>query len=672
MKNDLLRELVENRTVLSMALSLVTGVLLMKYLPFPASDDLLKMILLQKPYLFLGIKYTYCAMLFSTPLIVYSMLFSFAYIFLIRADKELHMNPLPPYLRPSTRSNLFLVVGELHDAKKPVPVENPQWLTIPARGLYTGIAIVGAIGSGKTSGCMVPFAEQILSYRATYKDERPSALVLEVKGDFCHKVRKLLDQYGRSEDYVEVSLHSEYRYNPLYNDQDAYALAYGIASLLNNLFGKGKEPFWQQAYTNLVKFIILLHKVLYDYVTLFDVYACAINPKLLQRKIEEGESRFQAEHLMIDVEAFEADPGLDQFGFVFDEELMRMKAPYRDVLQTYLADHNIAHEFQSESGGNGKQQAIRDDRKQQQFEAVKRWFFEDWQRIEPKLRTSIVEGISVFLSLFDDNPDVKRVFCPPKETYDPDANKSGSLGKPLPSFTELIEQGRVVALNFPISMNPGLARTIGTLMKQDFQRAMLGRIPLIEQHPNRHFRPVLFLCDEYQSFATVGESDPSGDEKFFALSRQAKCIPIVATQSVSSLRSTLPGESWRTLLQTFRTKIFLSLSDDFSAETASRLCGKEEVLKPSYSISENGQDARVSILTGKATAHKATISTSKSYNTQHLPIFEPRVFTELKNAQSIVLAYDGLNPLPPCFCYLKPYFLDPNISYFDHLSAGRI
>ncbi|WP_342347490.1 hypothetical protein, partial [uncultured Nitrospira sp.] len=30
-------------------------------------------------------------------------------------------------------------------------------------------------------------------------------------------------------------------------------------------------------------------------------------------------------------------------------------------------------------------------------------------------------------------------------------------------------------------------------------------------------------------------------EKLFALSRQAKCIPIVATQSISSLRSTLPG-----------------------------------------------------------------------------------------------------------------------------------
>ena len=52
------------------------------------------------------------------------------------------------------------------------------------------------------------------------------------------------------------------------------------------------------------------------------------------------------------------------------------------------------------------------------FEAVKRWFDDDWMRIEPKLRTSIVEGISVFLSLFDDNPRVKYTFCPPKSLYE--------------------------------------------------------------------------------------------------------------------------------------------------------------------------------------------------------------------------------------------------------------
>src|SRR5262249_30544567 len=160
--------------------------------------------------------------------------------------------------------------------------------------------------------------------------------------------------------------------------------------------------------------------------------------------------------------------------------------------------------------------------------------------------------------------------------------------------------------NFPASVNPGLARTIGTLMKQDFQRAVLNRIPRLESEPTRPGRDVLFLCDEYHAFATCGESDPSGDEKFFAVARRARCITVIATQSISSLRSTVPGESWRTLLQTFRTKIFLSLSDDFSARTASELCGKEEQLKPNYSLSEHGQDAGVSVLTGRATAHRAS------------------------------------------------------------------
>ncbi len=126
------------------------------------------------------------------------------------------------------------------------------------------------------------------------------------------------------------------------------------------------------------------------------------------------------------------------------------------------------------------------------------------------------------------------------------------------------------------------------------------------------------------------------------------------------------------MLQTFRTKIFLTLSDDFSTRIASELCGKEEQLKLSYSLSENDQDARVSVLTGRATAHKATISTSKTYNLQRDWVFEPKIFAELKNAQSIVLAYDGVNPFPPSYCYLKPYYLDPNVSYFRQLERGEL
>ena len=561
------------------------------------------------------------------------------------------------------------MLGEVHNRRLPGPSPKPKWLTIPERGLFTGIAILGAVGSGKTSCCMYPYADQILGFKATDSDERIGGLILEVKGDFCRKVKEILEGHGRGEDYIEISLDSEYRYNPLHNDLDAYALAFNIASLLNNLFGRGKEPFWQQAYTNLLKFVILLHKVAYDYVTLFNVYECAISPPLLDQRIQEAEEIVMGRHFAAVSTRLFGERAADLAGLGFQ---------HRTQEECYVAEATPeVRETLRAKGIPFESRCVldpghADPEKLAQLEAVKRWFTEDWRRIEPKLRTSIVEGISVFLSLFDDNPKVKRVFCPKKECYDPAKNAGNQYGKPLPSFSWLIETGKVCALNFPIGMNPGLAKAIGVMMKLDFERAVLNRVPQIEAHPEKHFRQVLFLCDEYQHFATVGESDPTGDEKFFSLSRQPKCIPIVATQSISSLRSALPGDSWRTLLQTFRTKIFLTLSDDFSAKNASELCGREDRLKVSYNLSESGHDARVSLLTGNTLSHRANITASKSYNTQSDFRFDMKTFTELRNAQSIVIAYDGVNPIPPSFCYLKPYYNDPNKSYFEQLERGEL
>jgi hypothetical protein len=651
------------------ALAMTVGVALYLRMPFEDQNDLLQLVLLQKPYLFYAMKYAYVGMLFATPYIVASMLVSILYIFLPRERRDEIGGKLPPYPEVLKRDKLFVVLGETHHARRAEPAANPRWLMIDERGLFAGIAAFGAIGSGKTSGVILPFAEQVLGCDAENPATRIGGLVLEVKGDLCQKIEAILSKYNRAEDYVEIRLDGKFCYNPLYSGQEAYALAFGIATLVNNLYGRSKEPFWQQAYTNLVKFIILLHQILNDYVTLFDVYECAINPKLLEQKIEEGNRQFEGEYLSIEIEAFEKHPAFDTHAFVLDQKTKKMRVPVSQGILAYLKRHRIPYERGTEKG-DLREGFTGNERKREQFEAVKRWFFQDWSRIEPKLRTSIIEGISVFLSLFDDNPEVKRIFCPPKAAYLEGATSDGL--RPLPSWSDLLEAGKVVALNFPMNLNPGLVRIIGTLLKLDFERAVLNRIPDMEKYTNRRWREILFLCDEYQSFATVGEHDPTGDEKFFALSRQAKCIPIVATQSISSLRSTLPGESWRTLLQTFRTKIFLTLADDFSAETASRLCGKEEMLKPSYTLSETGQQAEVSMLTGKATSHRASLSTSKSYSTQMHPTFEPKVFAELKNAQSIVLAYDGLNPLAPTYCFLKPHHLDKNTTYFEQLSNGDL
>jgi hypothetical protein len=55
-------------------------------------------------------------------------------------------------------------------------------------------------------------------------------------------------------------------YNSLQNDLDSYAVAYASATLLNNLF-RGKEPFRQQACSDLLEFVFSLRRTTEGYAT---------------------------------------------------------------------------------------------------------------------------------------------------------------------------------------------------------------------------------------------------------------------------------------------------------------------------------------------------------------------------------------------------------------------
>ena len=165
------------------------------------------------------------------------------------------------------------------------------------------------------------------------------------------------------------------------------------------------------------------------------------------------------------------------------------------------------------------------------------------------------------------------------------------------------------------------------MLKNAWLQSLLRRPSQMKAVPEQYFRPAVFICDEYQAFASVDEDDPSGDEKSFALTRQCRCIPIVATQSISSLRSVLgSSEAWRTLLQTLRTRIFLSLSDDASAQIASALCGQVAKIKPSYTITESAKQSEVSMLSAQAGGGQGSVGASKSFREQREAVFQPREF----------------------------------------------
>ena len=667
---------------------------------------------------------------------------------------------LPPWPLSADQQAPAIVIGEVHHPVEAREIFSPSWLTIPERGLYTGVAIFGAVGSGKTSACMNPFARQLLGWQAGNPHLRAAALVLEVKGDFCHDIRQILLEAGRGSDYIELGMDARSQWNPLSAWWlDSYSLAYTVSSLLNQLFGKGKEPFWQQAYTNLVRWIIELHRVFPErWVTLQQVYRCAIDPELFAAKIEAAEKLsddLNTGTIFVKTDALAPQLAqLEQWGWTPTPRSQKHQAVYTRPLEAKLEELKIAHEIVWESGPG--------EDTRERVEAVKRWFVHDWQALDNKIKSSIVEGVSVFLAMFD-MPDVAKVFCPaaphitddpqaiilqaqikrlkaekdaaaekaakkPKtvkaaepqpvkaaqpepepddktpQTAEPDPVKAAeaawvvteaepddktpdpstesnqaateeeaSVTRHLPPIYELIEQGKVLALNMPAGINPALARAVGVMLKNAWLQALLMRPAKMKAKPGSYFRPAVFICDEYQAFASVGEDDPSGDEKSFALTRQCRCIPIVATQSISSLRAVLgSSEAWRSLLQTLRTRIFLSLSDDASAKIASELCGQVAKIKESYTISETSKRSEVSPLSGRAGGGGGSMGATKSFREQREAVFHPRDFALLSNCQAICLPYDGAQSLEPRRVYLKPHYLPAEHSYWRAKEAGQI
>ena len=212
---NLSRPLVEYRALLSFGLSAACGIMLQSLYPIHDANPLLRLLALQRPAIFHGLVCSYNFFLYSTPFLVFSIMFSLAYVHFYAPDRDRTEGPLPPYPNPLERKSLELVIGEVHHQLKPKPSPAPRWLSIPERGLYTGIYVVGAIGSGKTKAIILPAMRQLFAYRADDPKRRLSGIVLEVKGDLCRQVRKILKSCGREQDYVEVSLDGNIRYNPL-------------------------------------------------------------------------------------------------------------------------------------------------------------------------------------------------------------------------------------------------------------------------------------------------------------------------------------------------------------------------------------------------------------------------------------------------------------------------
>ena len=161
----MLRKIVEARALVAWAMSGGVGLWGLRAYPISPDDVFLGLIGERAPGVLSVLTYGYATLWFTTPYFAVSLLMSLMAIVVYRRAPRARVRPLPPYPQPEQRPTPSLVLGERHYATAPGPAARPEWLTIPQRGLYTGVMVLGAVGTGKTSACMYPYVDQLLRWK---------------------------------------------------------------------------------------------------------------------------------------------------------------------------------------------------------------------------------------------------------------------------------------------------------------------------------------------------------------------------------------------------------------------------------------------------------------------------------------------------------------------------
>ena len=213
-------------------------------------------------------------------------------------------------------------------------------------------------------------------------------------------------------------------------------------------------------------------------------------------------------------------------------------------------------------------------------------------------------------------------------------------------FSEVINKGKIVVLNMNLSEYTSLSKIIAAYLKLDFQTEIISNLS------NSTIHSTAFICDEYDKYVT------KSDGEFFSLSREAKCINIVSTQSYSSLKATLKEEAQvKVITQNLINKIWFRTDDIFTIEEAQKQLGKEEKERSSKSISESAKQTRFSYITNTLNSEDSNISETFSTYYQNDYIFETNFFTQnLETFSALTFLSDGHKIFPPQKMRMFPFF----------------
>ena len=272
-------------------------------------------------------------------------------------------------------------------------------------------------------------------------------------------------------------------------------------------------------------------------------------------------------------------------------------------------------------------------------------FFEkEFFKLDSRTMSILISQITRITNCFISDYQVSHTFNPSK-------NEQNFWG-----LEKILEDGKIVVLNMNIAEYKNLSKIIAAYLKLDFQAEVMSRL---SNNNKNKTRIISFISDEYHEYITETDSD------FFAQSREAKCINIVATQSYTSLLKTLGNEPvLKVIIQNLINKIWFRTDDTYTIEEAQKQIGKEEQEKISKSISENAKETKYSYITNSFKSKDSNISESISTSFEKDYIYDTKFFTqELETFYALAFISTGNKIIRPQKLKLMPYFMKGSENY---------
>lgn len=395
------------------------------------------------------------------------------------------------------------------------------------RKALQGIFILGAIGSGKSSGSGAHIAK-------SYLQNGFSGLVLTGKVGEREEWEQYARETGRSQDMIYFDIHSLYRFNPFAYEMSRTDDGGKNTANMRNLFlestklasrlrggstGSGNDPYWELALGRLIK-------AGFDILKYADRDVNIVNVSHLLRSIiiaEKLPQKFKVFVLEKKIIAQKEEIKVEDFHEEFDENYL-MQCLYKIECKELDEDDLLV------------------------YQDAKSYFLKDFPEIPEKQRGSILEMYWSYAASFVAGTLAKF---------------AGTSLSPDIIPENVFKEGKVIVLDFPVHT----FGVVGIMLQSLYMKIWMDAVQ--RRKVDNYTIPAFLWIDECQFFLD------SKTMLFQTTARSSRVASVFITQNISNLYATLGRKPYvDSLLGNLVTKIFHANNDYITNEWASRTIGK--------------------------------------------------------------------------------------------------